>query len=100
MNNAAFTDELKIIDGHGFVYRVDVEHHPELGISFAVYKGSRVARFEYGRWLLPRTDDDREWEEFEERFRGQIGGDALSQFEFSLKEYFDYQLTNVKKQTP
>lgn len=86
--SATFKDILKITDKHGFTYEVNVEHHPEIGLSVAFYRGDRISRFEYGRYLLPQGDDGGEWEQFEERFRESSGGDALVHFEISCKQYF------------
>lgn len=59
--------ELKVTDKHGFVYRVDVKHWPETGISIAYYKGERIASSEYGRAGYPPIgDNDAEWEEWDE----------------------------------
>lgn len=84
-----FNDIIKVVDNRGFYYEVKVEHHPELGISFAKYRELLIDRFEYGRYIPPLGDDDREWEEFQERFNESAGGDALAHFEHSCKEYFN-----------
>lgn len=89
MNKTTFKDIVTVVCKHGFVYQVDVEHSPELGISIAYYKCQPISHFQYGRWLLPRSDDDREWEEFQERFFEGPGGDSLAHFELDCKPYFN-----------
>lgn len=89
MSKETFADDLKVIDNHGFVYEVRVIHFPEIGISFASYKGEKIDRFEYGPYRQPTSDDDQEWEEYEERFREGIGGEAMAHFELSLKDFFN-----------
>ena len=86
---ATFTDTLKVCDSKEFYYEVNVGHHSEVGVSIAYYKGLRISKFEYGRYIMPIGDDDHEWEEYEERFRESSGGDALVHFEHECKVYFD-----------
>lgn len=88
---STFSDTLKIVDNHGFYHQVNIEHHPEVGVSIAYLRGTRISQFKYGRWFLPRTDDDDEWEQFEDRFREGIGGDALSFFEVDCEDYINSQ---------
>ncbi len=63
------TDNIKITSNHGFIYGVVVKHHPEQGFSAAYYNDRIIGSREYGKMLLPVSDDDKEWEEWEERFR-------------------------------
>jgi hypothetical protein len=88
---AAFKDHIKVIDRYGFHHEIRVEHHPEIGVSIAHYRELRISQFPYGRILLPRTDDDNEWEQFQERFYESVGGEALSFFELECKQIIDNQ---------
>lgn len=83
-------DEIKVTDKRGFIYNVLIIHHPAAGISIAYYNGSPIARREYGRSLPPQSDDDREWEEWETRFREWIDG-PLIDLEHDCKIHFDRQ---------
>jgi hypothetical protein len=62
-------DEIKVTDKMGFVYTVTVKHWPVTGISIAYHDDRRIAQREYGRMLPPTSDNDREWEQWQERFR-------------------------------
>ena len=88
---AQFKDSIKIIDNHGFYHEVRAEHHPELGLSIAYYRELRISQFQYGRFLLPNRDDDREWEEFQEKFYESVGSEALSFFELECKQIIEKQ---------
>lgn len=81
-------DKLKIVDLKGFHFEVTVSHRPAAGISVATYEGKLLASREYGRFSLPATDDDRDWEEFHERFHDFIGG-PMSDLERTCSQYFN-----------
>lgn len=81
-------DKLKIVDQKGFHFDVIVTHRPASGFSVATHEGEALATREYGKFSLPSSDDDREWEEFQERFHDFIGG-PMSDLERSCKEHFN-----------
>ncbi len=81
-------DEIKIIGKGGFVYYVTIKHYPLIGLSIAYLKDLRIASREYGRMLPPMSDDDKEWEEWEERFKG-LGDAAISDLQLDCQEYFN-----------
>jgi len=59
---------IKITNNAGFYYQVVVEHSPNIGVSIAFHDDLRIASREYGRCCRPPTsDDDRDWEEYEEK---------------------------------
>lgn len=61
-------DTVKIYDKWNFIYNVIIKHYPVTGISIAYYDDQIIASRQYGRMLPPISDNDREWEEWEERF--------------------------------
>lgn len=63
-------ETVQIQDEKGFQYEVQIEHTPHFGFSTAYYYGAIIGQVELGRMLLlePQSDDDREWEQYEERF--------------------------------
>jgi len=84
-------DQIKVTDKMGFIYNVSITHLPGIGISIAYHNGTPIARREYGRMLPPMSDDDREWEEWEMRFREWADG-PLVDLEHECKLYFDLAL--------
>lgn len=62
------TETLKVYDHLRFHYEVTLEHFPHLGFSQAKYRGSILHQVELGRILEPISDDDREWETYQDRF--------------------------------
>lgn len=85
---ATIIDKITITDKKGFTWPVHIEHHPNLGVSIAFYDGSRITSREYGKMHSPAGDDDREWEEWEERFR-EWADAAIEDLKLACKEYFD-----------
>ncbi len=81
-------DEIQIIDSHGFRHLVVINHHPELGLSIAWHDRKRIASREYGRMMPPTSDTDKEWEEWEERFREFADG-IISDLQLSCREYIN-----------
>jgi hypothetical protein len=86
---ALFTSEIKVSDSRGFVYNCKVEHHPDIGTSIAYYNDHRISQMEYGIFRPPLSDDDAEWEEYQERFFEGIGGEKNQQLEYQCTEYFN-----------
>lgn len=79
----------KIIDGKGFVYEVKFEHAPQHGHSIAYYKFQPIADVSYGKMSAPPdTDDDGEWEAWQERFDEWVGP-HLEDLVRMCKEYFN-----------
>ncbi len=89
MSQPLFKDVLNIMDKHGFHYACTVHHHPDVGVSILYHDDDRIDQMEYGVHRPPQSDDDREHEEYQERFMEGIGGDAMVHFERTGKEYFD-----------
>lgn len=79
---------VKVEDTMGFVYEVQVQHAHEFGFSTAFYKGRPIAQVVEYKITPPIGDDDREWEEHEERV-SEFMDAADSDIMPALKEYFD-----------
>lgn len=84
-------DNITITDKHGFIKKIVVKHNPTIGISIAYHDDNRIASREYGIMHPPMSDDDREWEQWEERFRERCDG-IISDLNLECKMYFN-QLT-------
>ncbi len=84
-------DEIKITDKLGFVYNVIIKHHPSKGMSIAFYDDMRIAHREYGRMMPPFGDDDREWEQWEERFR-EWADASITDLQYACTEHFNKAL--------
>lgn len=80
---------MKVEDSHGFHYEVDVTHSPSYGLSVAYYHGRIIASLTTDKLYQPSGDNDREWEEYEERFC-EIMDAAESDLLPTCKQYFDY----------
>lgn len=87
-------DDITVRDKDGFVYNVTIKHHPATGVSIAYYNDARIASREYGRMLPPTSDDDKEWEEWEERFREWADG-SITDLRIECKQYFDNNRGNI-----
>lgn len=61
-------ETIKILDKYGFVYEILIEHSPHFGFSTAYFNETIIGQVQLGRILQPTSDDDREWELYEERF--------------------------------
>lgn len=83
-------ETIKVADSKDFVYEVDLEHSPHLGFTTAYYRGSIIGQCELGRILQPQSDDDREWEEYQERF-AEWRDEILTNLKPTCKSYFDKQ---------
>ena len=67
-NSKRMTETLKVYDDHGFYYEVTLDHKPHYGFSNALYQDQIIGQVELGRMYAPYFgDDDREWEQYEER---------------------------------
>lgn len=86
-------EDIKITDRMGFIYSVRIEHTPHHGFSTAYYEGRIIGQCELGRILEPFSDDDREWEMYEELF-GEWRDSINSNLTLECKQYFNNQLSN------
>lgn len=85
-------DKLKITDRLGFIHTAVIKHFPVIGLSIAyTERDERIASREYGRMIPPAGDDDREWEEWDGRFREWVDG-AIADLTNECKSYFDKKL--------
>lgn len=83
--------KLKVYDRLGFHYEVTVKHDPWIGISIAYYDDDIIASREYGRSLCPpQSDDDREWEDYEQRLH-ELADEIETDLGPMCKEYFGLQ---------
>lgn len=79
---------LKVNDSKDFHYEVTVEHQPHFGFSTAYFRDRIIAQCELGRILPPTSDDDREWEMYEERF-ADWRSEILSNLKVSCTLHFN-----------
>lgn len=61
-------EKIEIKDGLGFHYEVYFDHHPHLGFTNALYNGSLIGQVELNKIHEPYSDDEKEWEQWEERY--------------------------------
>lgn len=90
MDDRYLKADIVVEDSRGFRYTVQIEHTPQHGFSTAYYHGRIIAQCSYGRMLQPQSDDDREWEQWEESFQ-EWAGAAISDLTGFCKEHFDRQ---------
>lgn len=81
-------EKLKIIDSKGFHYEVVIEHQPHHGFSNALYLDRIIGQVELNKLREPFSDDDAEWEAYEERF-GEWKDEILVNMARICKSYFD-----------
>lgn len=75
----------------GFVHEVDIKYHPHLGVCIAYYKEERIAERMYSAIREPFSDNEREWERYEELF-GEWSDAAKWDLSIECRLYFDKQL--------
>ncbi len=78
---------ITVYDNRGFRYEVELEHRPQFGISYAYYNGSIIGDVQLGRILPPSSDDDAEWERYDEMY-GEWKDDIKSTMQRYCKTYF------------
>lgn len=61
-------EKYRVVDNRGFVYYIELEHKPHFGFTSAFYNGQIIGQVELGRILQPLSDNDNEWEQYEQRF--------------------------------
>jgi len=81
-------ETITIESDRGFQYSVLIAHHPEHGFSLANYRGSIISDCQLGRIMEPMSDDDREWEMYEERF-SEWRDEIVSNLKLSCKNHFN-----------
>jgi len=59
--------ELQINDSKDFRYIFEAEYWPHLAVAHLMYEGSNIYSTTLNKLLEPHTDDDRDWEHYEER---------------------------------
>lgn len=84
-------ETIKVEDRMGFIHSVLLEHNPHHGFTTA-YDGTRIiAQCELGRILEPMSDDDREWELYEELF-GEWSDSIKHNITIECIEHFNREL--------
>ena len=83
-------EKITVKDHHGFNYDCEIEHHPNHGFTLARYRGSIIGDCSLGRILHPTSDDDREWERWQERF-GEWKDEIKSNLIPVCQRYFNQQ---------
>ena len=81
-------EEIKVVDKLGFIYRVNVIHNPDVGLSRAYYNEERIADRNSYAIREPFSDSDHDWEMYHERF-SEWRDAAISDLQYSCKNYFD-----------
>ncbi|MDH6358956.1 hypothetical protein [Parabacteroides sp. PF5-9] len=61
-------ETIKVYDRYGFVYEVVLEHKPHFGFTSALYNDTVIAQVENGKIHEPLSDDDLEWERYEDLY--------------------------------
>jgi hypothetical protein len=61
-------EEIKIANKRGFYYEVELHYKPHLGFTIAKYCDSIIGLVELNRLFEPSSDDDLEWECYNELF--------------------------------
>ena len=79
---------INITDKYGFLYHVHISCQPHLGLCTAYYDGVVIATVEYAKHREPMTDDDKEWEMYEEQLQDWIQT-ALTDITPKCEEYFN-----------
>ena len=79
---------MKVECSHGFIYEVDVEHHPTHGFADASYNGRFIGQTEIGKTYPPLGDCDAEWERWEEHF-AEWRDQAKVNLMWKCVEFFD-----------
>jgi hypothetical protein len=65
-----------------------IEHQPHHGFSNALYRDRIIGQVELNKLREPFSDDDAEWEAYEERF-GEWKDEIMVNMERICKSYFD-----------
>lgn len=58
---------INVADDRDFRYEVEIKHTPHHGFSTAYYNGTIVAQREYNKMHQPLSDNDADWEMYQER---------------------------------
>lgn len=85
---ATQTDKVIIEDKRGFQYEVEVSHYPHHGFSSAKYRHAIIATRDYGKMHEPMSDNDHEWEMYEERL-DEWAADAITDLTPMCQEHFN-----------
>jgi polyphosphate kinase 2 (PPK2 family) len=80
---------MKVYDSNEFYYEVYVTHSPSFGLSTANYLGRIISVVQHYKLAEPDSDNDAEWEEYDERF-AEYMDEAESDLYPACKEYFDH----------
>jgi len=62
------TENIKVTDKRGFHYEITLYYRPYLGFTNALYNGQIIGQVELGRIVEPQSDDEFDWERYEEKF--------------------------------
>ncbi len=79
---------LHIQDAYGFHYEVTIEHLPNFGYSNATHAGTIVAQVEKNKLHEPISDNDQEWERYDELF-AEWKDAVISDMKRICTEYFN-----------
>lgn len=85
---------IKVHDKHNFYVEVTVNHYLSSGISMAIYEDSIIASFEYGKLSQPISDDDMEWEVYEQRCN-EFADEVEANIYPTLVDYFNSEYKKI-----
>lgn len=88
------TENMKVTDRMGFVHEIQIKHDPDIGLSRAFHDDMMIASREYGSMREPLSDNEREWERYEELF-GEWSDAAKVDLSIACKFHFDKKLPKV-----
>jgi hypothetical protein len=85
-------EKLRVTDKKGFVPEIEIKYKPNLGFAIAYHKGTIIASVELGKIREPMSDDEREWEMYEERLSEWVDEIKTNLIPMCVK-YFNNQYT-------
>lgn len=82
------TEQIRVSDKHGFIHDVTLEHKPHFGFSSAISGSEVIAQVENGKIHEPLSDDDLEWERYEELY-GEWTDEVKTTIVLECENYFN-----------
>lgn len=80
--------DIVVSDRRDFRYEVEIKFFQHQGFAMAYYKGQPIADVTYSKLLPPASDNDAEWESYEERLM-EWQSDAEIDLIPKCKEHFN-----------
>lgn len=86
-------ETIKVPDVKGFVYEVLLRHSPHLGFSTAYYSQNIISQVELNKIHEPTSDNDAEWERYNELF-SEWRDEAILNLTKGSQTYFNQPYTS------